>query len=283
MGAILKLLVKDKRLSFYVALALLLVVMALVADKIAPHDIYKVDYAKILEPPSKEFIFGTDYMGRCVFSRILCGTATTFKMTFSAVAIVFVLGTSLGILSGYFGGFLNSAVMRVADIFLAFPGIILAIAIAGIMGGGLQNAVIAIAAVTWPRYARLSRSLVIKEKESVYVDAAKVSGTGSFKILGRHIFPNVISIMILSAVMDIGVVTMELAGLSYLGLGAQPPEPEWGLMLAGGKTYFQVAPWLLLAPALAIFVVIVIWNLLGDKLRDILDPRALKAIEKEEL
>jgi ABC-type dipeptide/oligopeptide/nickel transport system permease subunit len=283
MPGFLKTILKNRSLSIYFFLAIVLVIVALTAEKLAPHDIYKTDYGRILEPPSKEFIFGTDYMGRCVFSRILCGTATTFKMTFSAVALVFLIGSSLGILSGYFGGFINAVVMRLADIFLAFPGIILAIAIAGIMGGGLSNAVFAIAAVTWPRYARLSRSLVLKEKESMYVDAAKVSGTGPFKILGKHIFPNVISIMILSAVMDIGVVTMELAGLSYLGLGAQPPVPEWGLMLAGGKTYFQVAPWLLMAPALAIFIVIVVWNLLGDKLRDVLDPRSLKEIEKEEI
>jgi ABC-type dipeptide/oligopeptide/nickel transport system permease subunit len=273
----------NRLLCLYIILAFLLIVVALVAERLAPHDIYKTDYGRILEPPSREFIFGTDYMGRCVFSRILCGTATTFKMTFSAVSIVFVVGVFLGIISGYYGGFVNAIVMRMADIMLAFPGIILAIAIAGIMGGGLQNAVIAISAVTWPRYARLSRSLVLKEKESVYVDAAKVSGTGSVRMLIRHIFPNVISVMILSAVMDIGVVTMELAGLSYLGLGAQPPAPEWGLMLAGGKTYFQTAPWLLLAPALAIFIVIVIWNLLGDSLRDALDPKTVKTMEKEEL
>ncbi|MDR2405234.1 MAG: ABC transporter permease [Deltaproteobacteria bacterium] len=278
----LKKLKENKRLSLYLFLALLIIIVAIFAERLAPHDIYKVDYTRILEPPSKEFIFGTDYMGRCVFSRILCGTATTLKMTFSAVALVFLIGTALGLVAGYFGGVLNTIIMRVADIMLAFPGIILAIAIAGIMGGGLQNAILAIAAVTWPRYARLSRSLVLKEKESVYIQAAKVSGTGSLAILKRHIFPNVISIMILSAVMDIGVVTMELAGLSYLGLGAQPPAPEWGLMLAGGKTYFQVAPWLLLAPAVAIFTVIVVWNLLGDTLRDTLDPRILKNIEKEE-
>jgi ABC-type dipeptide/oligopeptide/nickel transport system permease subunit len=263
----------NKPLCLYLALAIVLIIVALTAHKLSPHDIYETDYSKILQSPSREYIFGTDYMGRCVFSRILQGTATTFKMTFSAVLIVFVLGSTLGIMAGYFGGVLNALVMRLADIMLAFPGIILAVAIAGIMGGGLQNAVIAIAAVTWPRYARLSRSLVLKEKRSFYVAAARVLGTGPFFMMIRHIFPNIISILVLSAVMDIGVITMELAGLSYLGLGAQPPTPEWGLMLAGGKTYFQSAPWLLAAPALAIFMVLVVWNLLGDKLRDVMDPK----------
>jgi ABC-type dipeptide/oligopeptide/nickel transport system permease subunit len=266
----------NKTLAIYFSLAIILLMVAIFAENLAPHDIYKTDYARILEPPSKDFLLGTDYMGRCVLSRILCGTATTLKMTFTAVALVFVVGTFLGILSGYLGGLFNAVVMRLADIMLAFPGIILAIAIAGIMGGGLQNAIIAITAVTWPRYARVAKSLVIKEKESLYIEAARVCGTSALKILIRHIFPNTIAILILNAVMDIGVITMELAGLSYLGLGAQPPDPEWVLMLAGGKAYFQVAPWLLAAPAMAIFTVIVIWNLLGDALRDELDPRNQK-------
>ncbi|MDR2612459.1 MAG: ABC transporter permease [Deltaproteobacteria bacterium] len=269
------------RIRIHLITALALVLLAIFAERLAPNDIYKTDYTMILKPPSAKFIMGTDYMGRCVFSRILCGTATTLKMTFSAVAIIFAFGTVVGVLAGWLGGTTDTLVMRLADIMLAFPGLILAIAIAGIMGGGLQNAILAIAAVTWPRYARLSRSLVMKERGSVYVDAARAAGTGQLAILVRHILPNVLSLMILSAVMDIGVVTMELAGLSYLGLGAQPPAPEWGLMLAGGKTYFQTAPWLLLAPALAIFIVIVIFNLLGDRLRDILDPRDLGTIAGE--
>jgi ABC-type dipeptide/oligopeptide/nickel transport system permease subunit len=281
MRSFFKILYKNKALSFYFFLVIIVIIIGLTSDILAPNDIYQANYDKILQPPSKQFPFGTDYMGRCVFSRIICGTTMTLKMAFSAVALVFLLGTFLGIISGYFGGAVNSIIMRLIDILLAFPSTILAIVIAGITGGGLQNAVIAIAVVSWPRYARLSRSLVVKEKVNLYIDAARMLGTSSFVILYRHILPNVISIMILTAVMDIGIFIMGLAGLSYLGLGAQPPAPEWGIMLSGGQAYFMVAPWLLIAPTLAIFTVVVIWNLLGDSLRDFLDPTSIKFSRKK--
>lgn len=273
---------ENKKIQIYLILALIIILTAVFAEYIVPHSPYDSDLTNTLAPPSAKYPFGTDHQGRCVFSRVLCGASATLQMTFFTVFLIFIVGTALGVVSGYFCGWVDVIIMRLADIMIAFPGMILAIAIAGIMGGGLVNAVFAIAAVNWPRYARLSRSLVLKIKENVYIEAARVSGTKPRKILTRYIIPNFISNMVITAGMDIGVVTMELAGLSYLGLGAQPPVPEWGLMLSNGKNYLQTAPWLLLFPGLAIFITIVIFNLLGEHLRDVLDPHSQVKVRGDE-
>ena len=186
---------------------------------------------------------------------------------------ILAVGTFLGVLAGYFGGITDEIIMRIADMMISFPGMVLAIAIAGLLGPSMLNAVVAISAVTWTKYARLSRSLVLKIKNSVYIEAAKVTGTKTGRILLRYVLPNMIATMAVTAATDIGSMMLELAGLSFLGFGATAPTPEWGLMLNEGRAYIAKAPWLMIYPGLAIVIVVVVFNMLGDSLRDILDPR----------
>lgn len=179
----------------------------------------------------------------------------------------------MGVLAGYFGGKVDIIIMRIADMMISFPGMILAIAIAGIMGGSLVNAMIALLVATWTKYARLARSMVLKVKKRDFVEAAVVNGGTPVHILWTHIVPNILPLMVITAAADIGAMMMELAGLSFLGFGSQPPAPEWGLMLNEGRIQLQTAPWLMFFPGLAIFLTVVIFNLWGDALRDVLDPR----------
>lgn len=189
------------------------------------------------------------------------------------MATIFVVGTFLGIIAGYFGGWIDQVIMRIADMMISFPGMILAIAIAGMLGPSLRNGVIAITAVSWTKYARLARSMVLKVKRNLYVEAAIVNGTSTFKILWKHILPNMLTIMTVTAAADMGTMMLELASLSFLGFGAVAPTPEWGLMLNEGRTYMAKAPWLMIAPGIAIVIVVIVFNMLGDSIRDILDPR----------
>jgi ABC-type dipeptide/oligopeptide/nickel transport system permease subunit len=187
--------------------------------------------------------------------------------------LAFVIGTVAGVLAGYFGKIVDAVIMRIADMMIAFPGMILAIAVAGIMGASIRNAVIAVALVTWPKYARLARSLVLKIRDRDYVAAAIVTGSKTPYMLLKYMLPSAITTLVITAAMDIGTMMLELAGLSFLGFGAVPPTPEWGLMLSEGRAYMTSAPWLMIYPGVAIFIVVVIFNMLGDSLRDILDPR----------
>ena len=189
------------------------------------------------------------------------------------VTIIFAVGTTLGVLAGYYGGKVDIVIMRISDMMISFPGMILAIAVAGILGGSLINAIIALTIVTWTKYSRLARSMVLKIKKRDFVETAIVNGGTSTHILWKHILPNILPLMVITAASDIGAMMMELAGLSFLGFGSQPPAPEWGLMLNEGRQQLQTAPWLMIFPGLAIFVTVVIFNLWGDALRDVLDPR----------
>lgn len=252
---------------------LLLVLLTVAAPVIAPYDPLEAVMSDANSAPSAAHWFGTDKLGRDVLSRILCGAAYSLTSVILLVCIIFFIGTTLGILSGYFGGLIEKIIMRLADMMISFPGIILAIAIAGIMGGSLFNAMVALTVVTWTKYARLSRSLVIKLKQREFVQAAVVNGGKVPHILITHILPNILPMMVITAAADIGAITMELAGLSFLGFGSQPPAPEWGLMLNEGRQQLQTAPWLMFFPGLAIFITVVIFNIWGDLLRDVLDPR----------
>ena len=225
-----------------------------------------------LEPSASHF-FGTDKLGRDCFSRILYGARYSLGGVLLLVAVVFCVGTSLGVVAGYFGGKVDTVIMRISDMMISFPGMILAIAVAGILGGSLVNAVLALTVVSWTKYARLARSVVLKIKKRDFVEAAVVNGGSPLHILWRHILPNILPLMVITAAADIGAMTMELAGLSFLGFGSQPPAPEWGLMLNEGRQQLQTAPWLMIYPGLAIFVTVVVFNLWGDALRDVLDPR----------
>ena len=194
-------------------------------------------------------------------------------MTLCLVVLVALTGSLVGTLAGYFGGRVEMVFMRLADMMLSFPGIVLAIAIAGILGGSIINTIMALLVVSWAKYARLVRSLVLKLRQQDFVLAARLSGTRTPMILWRHILPNTLPLVVITAAMDIGTMMMEIAGLSFLGFGAQPPIPEWGLMLNEGRQYIQSAPWLMVYPGLAIFLVVAVFNLWGDSLRDVLDPR----------
>ncbi|MBD7911209.1 nickel transporter permease [Clostridium cibarium] len=263
---------KNKSFVVICMLAFALVTIGILSPYIAPHDPLKTDMTNSLRGPNAIFSLGTDQLGRDLFSRILYGALNSLKMTFSLVITVFIIGTALGTLAGYWGGIVDTIVMRFCDIFLAFPGIIFAIAVAGVLGPSSINTVIALAVVHWPKYARLSRGLAMSVKRKDYIKAAKMGGAKEYQIILRYVFPNIISALIVMATMDIGSMLLEISSLSFLGLGAQPPTPEWGYMINEGRTYIQTAPWLMVYPGVAMFITVTIFNLLGEIIRDILDP-----------
>ena len=265
---------KYKQFTFFLILALLIVLAAIFAPVLTGGvDPTKGDLSQAIMPPSGDHIFGTDKMGRDIFTRVIYGSRISLVATFAIVIIVFVVGLVLGILAGYFGGMVDTIIMRLADMMLAFPGLVLALAVAGIMGASVRNAIFAISLVTWPKYARLARSLVLKIRHRDYVDAAIVTGSKTPYMLARYMLPNALPTLVITAATDIGSMMLEIAALSFLGFGAVPPTPEWGLMLSEGRAYMQSAPWLMIFPGLAIFITVVVFNMLGDSLRDILDPK----------
>lgn len=265
---------KYKSFCFFAALALLIILIAVfapvVTGGVSPTDAVLKD---ALQAPSAKHIFGTDKLGRDIFTRVIYGARTSLTASFSVVLIIFALGTVLGVLAGYFGGWTDTIIMRIADMMVSFPGMVFAMAIAGILGASVRNAVIAVSLVSWTKYARLARSLVLKIRNRDYVAAAVVTGSKTPYILAKYMIPNVIPTLIITAATDIGGMMLELAGLSFLGFGAKAPTPEWGLMLNEGRQFIQNAPWMMIYPGAAIFVVVVVFNLLGDALRDVLDPR----------
>lgn len=259
----------------FAVLALLIILMAIFAPQLSGGvSPIKGSLKESIKPPSAEHPFGTDKMGRDIFVRVIYGARISLSSTFILVAVIFVIGTFLGILAGYFGGIVDAIIMRLADMMIAFPGLVLAIAVAGILGASTQNAIIAIAVVSWPKYARLARSLVMKIRHTDFVAAAMVTGSRTPYMLWKYMLPNTITTLVITAATDIGGMMMELAALSFLGFGTQPPNPEWGSMLNEGRNFMQSAPWLMIYPGLAIFVTVVVFNMLGDGLRDILDPRS---------
>lgn len=254
-------------------LAAALLICSIIAPLLCPYDPYAQDLSKSLQPPSAEHWLGTDRYGRDLLSRVIIGSQTSIYSTLILVAFMTVVGTVLGILAGLYGGILDTIIMRISDMFLAFPGLVFALAVAGALGGGVQNAIIALAAVGWPKFARLARSQTLAQKKQQYMDAARLSGNGTFKIIIWHLLPNIIGPIIVTAVLDIGTSMMEIAGLSYLGLGAMPPVAEWGSMMSGAREFIQTAPWAAFAPGIAIFISVVIFNMFGDTVRDYFDPR----------
>lgn len=265
---------KNSQFTFFLILALLIFIIAIFAPYIAPKDPFEAIMADTLKSPSKEYIFGTDILGRDLFSRIIYGTRYSLFMTLALVFIVLALGSILGIISGYFGGMADSIIMRLGDMMVSFPGLILAIAIAGLLGPSVINAIIAISSVTWVKYARLARSMVLKIKQELYIEAAKVTGSKNINILFKYVLPNMFTMMLVTAASDIGALMLEIAALSFLGFGAQPPTPEWGAMLNEGRTYFARAPWLMLYPGFAIVIVVIVFNMLGDNFRNIMDVKS---------
>nr|WP_294524934.1 nickel transporter permease [uncultured Blautia sp.] len=261
------------KLLFFSILVLAILLIAAFAQKICPFDPYAQDLLQAQKPPGGEHLLGTDRFGRDLFSRILAGSTASIYATLLLVAIVTVTGTVLGLICGWYGGKADTVLMRISDLFLAFPSLVFALAVAGVLGGGMANAVIALAMIGWPKFARLARGLTLVQKDSTYVMAAKMSGSSTSKILWKHILPNIAGPILVTAVLDIGTMMMELAGLSFLGLGVQPPAAEWGSMINDGRSMLQIAPWMVLAPGGAIFISVMIFNLFGDTLRDYLDPK----------
>lgn len=261
--------------TFWVTLGLIFAVcmIGVFAPLIATHDPYAISLRESVLAPSADHLWGTDLYGRDVFSRVVYGARTSVAIAIGLVSITMVFGAIIGILGGYFGGKLDAALTGVSSVMLAFPDMILALAIAGILGRGTSNAFIALAAIGWVKYARLSRSLVLKTKSRDFFKAAKVTGSRDFYIMWRYLVPETVPSMLITGAMDIGTVLLSFATLSFLGLGASLDTPEWGAMLSDGRAQMEVAPWLVLAPGLAIFIVITIFNIFGDAVRDILDPK----------
>ncbi|WP_072774288.1 nickel transporter permease [Desulfitobacterium chlororespirans] len=262
-----------KRLAFSLLFVMVLAGIAIFAPYIATHDPRHAILSAAVKPPSSEHWFGTDPMGRDLFSRIVYGARTSLSSTLILVLSIFTLGGVMGIVAGYFGGIVDAVIMRISDMMVSFPGMALAIAMAGIMGPSITNAVIAITIVSWTKYARIARSLVLKIKHQEYILAAQMAGGRARHILWRYMLPSVLPTLVITAATDMGGMMLELAGFSFLGLGAQSTSIEWGYMLNEGRAYMESTPWLIIFPGISIFVAVVAFNLLGDNLRDLLDPR----------
>jgi peptide/nickel transport system permease protein len=251
----------------------IILVASLVAPLLAPYSYDEINLPSRLELPSKQHWFGTDELGRDILSRLLYGGRVSFFLSFVVVILSMVSGVTIGLIAGFYGGWLDEVLMRLADIFLAFPGILLAIALMAVLGPSLQNVVIALVSIGWISYARIARSLTLKIREFDFVRASINLGAGTFRILFRHIFPNVIPTLIVQASFSFAGVILAESSLSFLGLGVQPPHPSWGTMLNEGKNHLLDAPYLMMFPGLSIFASVLSFNLLGDALRDRLDPR----------
>ena len=254
-------------------LAALILIASLFSAQLAPYDPYATNPQLILKPPSAEHLLGTDNYGRDILSRILAGGRTSI---FSALFIILIagsFGSMIGLLAGYYRGRMDATLMRVTDIFQAFPDIVLAIAVAGVLGGGLFNAVLALILTTWTQYARLARSAAAAAREETYIHAARLSGCNDARILFLHILPNIAGPLLITAILHVSTMMMGLAGLSYLGIGVQIPAAEWGAMISEGQKYLQQAPWAALAPSAVMVAVMMVFNMFGDQLRDLLDPK----------
>ena len=246
---------------------------ALLAPILAPHDPIVQELVKRRRPPSREYLLGTDDLGRDILSRIIYGTQKSLQVGAVSVSMAILVGALIGAFSGFIGGWVDAIVMRLMDIMLAFPALLLAIAIVTILGPGLLNMLYAIAVVSIPSYARIVRASVLGVKEQDYVLASRSLGASGFRVLFRHVLPNCLTPLIVQGTLGIGTAILDAAGLSFLGLGAQPPEPEWGAMLGQGRFAVFSAPHIVLFPGIAIMLTVLGFNLLGDGLRDALDPR----------
>mgnify|MGYP006296014231 CR=1 FL=1 len=251
----------------------ILVLVAIFAPVIAPHDPLEQNILKRYQAPSSEHLLGTDEMGRDILSRIIYGSRISLQVGLFSIGIALVTGVFLGLIAGYYGGVLDMVIMRIMDIMLAFPAILLAIAIVAILGPQLRNAMLAIGVINIPRFARIIRSSTISIKESEYIAAARMMGANDFRIIFHHLLPNAMAPLIVQTTLSIATAILEAAALSFLGLGAQPPTPEWGAMLSDARSSLQRAPWVATFPGLAIIFGVLGFNLMGDGLRDALDPK----------
>lgn len=250
-----------------------LTLIAIFAPLLIPFDPIRINPLEARYSPGWPYIFGTDQYGRDVFSRVIMGTRISLIIGLVVVGIASVVGVAVGLISGFYGGWIDTILMRIIDVMLAFPNILLALVIVSILGPNLTNLMIAVGISAIPTYARLARASVLSAREELYVEAAQVIGTPQSQIIVRHILPNVIAPLIVTATLGTGTAILAAAALSFLGLGSQPPTPEWGRMLSEGRQYLRDQWWIATFPGLAIMVTVLAMNLLGDGLRDALDPR----------
>ncbi len=260
------------RLTVFLILAGLLVLFAVLAPAITPNDPNATSALNMNEAPSARFPFGTDRYGRCVLSRVFVGARTSIFSAVVLVLITFIFGAGVGMLAGWYGGAVDAVVMRLADVLLAFPQMVLAIAVAGLLGGGMGNAMLALGVTGWTIYARLARAQTLALKNEPYVCAARLSGCGTASILFKTLLPGMLGPLTVSAATQLGTTMIGIAGLSFLGIGVTEPQAEWGSMINGMRAYLQLAPWAVLAPAAATVLTVMVFNLLGDAVRDALDP-----------
>lgn len=263
---------KDKKAVTGVIIISLFVLIAIFAPLITPHDPYAVDMEKMLLKPSSQFWLGTDFLGRDILSRIIYGTRISLVIGFVPTIVSMTIGTFLGMIAGYYGGKTDYLIMRLADICMSFPSLLLAMVVMYTLGASLFNIFIALSVVSWAGTARVVRAQTLSIKEKEFVEAARSIGVSKFTIMWRHIFPNCLSSLIVLFTLRVPGAIMSEAGLSFLGVGAQPPTPSWGLMISRGKEFLFSSPWVAITPGVAIFIIVIAFNFLGDGLRDALDP-----------
>jgi peptide/nickel transport system permease protein len=276
---VLSVILRDPLSLLSTIIIVLFILLAVFAYQVAPYPeegAGKTHASNTLLPPSAEHWFGTDKLGRDILSRIIVGARPALIIPIGVVLFAVLLGAPLGALAGYKGGWLDEVIMRITDLFLAFPSLLLAMAIASALGRGLDKAAIALVISWWPWYTRIARGVAVGLKERYFVEAAQAIGVSDTVIIFRHILPNTISPILVQATVDLGTVILAMGGLAFLGLGTQPPSPDWGLMVSDGRTYMLNQWWIATFPGLAIFIVVLAFNLLGDTLRDIFDPRQYK-------
>ena len=254
-------------------IVLIYIIVAIFAPLLAPYDPVKQDLANMLQTPGPKHLLGTDEMGRDILSRIIYGARISMKVGFYAVGVAFVIGIPLGIFAGYFGGKVDLLIMRAMDVLLAFPGILLSIVFVSVLGPNLDNAILSVGIYTVPNFARMAREETLALRNSEFIEAARAMGSGDIRIVFSHILINIVSPMIVMGTLSFGTAIITTSGMGFLGIGAQPPTPEWGAMLSSGRQYLLVAPHVTTYTGLAILFLVLGLNLLGDGLRDVLDPK----------
>ncbi len=278
-----KFICENKYMTFLMLLIVIVLGSAMFANVIAPYDPYEADLFKKLLPPSAEHWLGTDHLGRDVFSRLLHGARMSLLSVVSISVLILVLSLIVGIIAGYKGGWFDSVLMRVCDVFLTFPTMILSLFFISVLGVGIVNVIIAITLTHWAAYARFVRSLVLELKSKGYVVAAKSMGGSNLSIIIRHMLPSISAQILILSTLDIGHMLLHVAGLSFIGLGVQPPTAEWGVMISDAAPYIRTHPELMLYPGLCIFILVSLFNSLGDAFRDKLDPSVIEVVKSDKV
>jgi ABC-type dipeptide/oligopeptide/nickel transport system permease subunit len=273
-------LLKHRGGLFGLAVFVLFVSLALFGRWISPYDPNASDFTSLLAAPSAKHWFGTDELGRDTLSRVIAGSGIAVAVALLSVAIAMVIGVLIGVLAGYFGGLIDTVLNRSQDVLFAFPTLLLAIIIVAVLGQGLFNAVLAIAIVYTPRFARIARASALSVKTAEYLDAARLAGVGTLRILWRHMLPNVMPPVIVLAALSMSTAQLAYASLAFLGLGVSPPQADWGSMLSKARDFITVAPWLVIWPTVALVALMLAFNVLGDAIRDVLDPRHAGAVAR---